>query len=1346
MYTFGPNTGYDAWKEDKEKHKKKEAKRVKQGLPAKDFNDGYYKMGGGTSTEVQYRDPNFRATSDNPKKASFQWEKDFLRPLSSRRYGRSYDKKFESAVRELGGSREDVESFRKFLDAREKGMQTKSGFMDNLLLDLNKRDQKSMANYKKNKNDFYKKDTPKEKPKPSFFEDLGSAAKAAGQFFNPFDDVSAKEAVENFLNRDRSKAFDEVARGSNRTIDSATLGALSNLDKKINKREPYYKSDRKIGEGGVTDLLTSGAGYLAPGIGAFKAVRGAGLGVKEGAKGLTKLRQLAQEGALTGLGMSLGEVGIREALNPKDHTAKENLKDIALNTALGAVGDPLLHGLGKGANKLISKAIKGEVPNFTGKPSVETLKKLDPKQKELLKEVVTNPNAKESKDLLKQLEPIMKQNEKLKIEPSPLKLSEADTQMNPKKFEAIEPLKEKSDLELIEAIKPAKKETAAAYEAIEPLIDNGGKLKLKPQPINEDIKYNPNEVLPDTSKHIVSKTKKELPSFKSLKEKAYIKAVDDIHPLNEFDKTVEKVLGRKLNSSESSYTLAMNARGADQIAKQALTEKMINKNGEVVGNSLKDVVSQIPKSKYDEFGDYLINRHAIYRQNRGERVFAKEMKMNAEKSEAKVKQYEEANPEFKKIAEQNDEYNKKLAETWLVDENMISKKQWETYLQDNPNYVPMNRLFKDIEKGSFTNSAKKGHSNQSNPVKKVSPTGSERPIIDPIESQIEHTEKYIKTAKRNEVMVSIIRNVEKDPEAFKGIVEIVPTKETPNEIMDILKNDGVDGVLENFNKAFEQKPDLNKGNIVFGMIDGKKVHVKVHDPHLLEAITNLAPGAQHIVVKSVGQVTRFMKNLTTGINPVFGLARNIWRDGVEAFAYSKTTNNPLRYAADLVDCITSVMAEPLSKNKTLSKVPGLTDKLKKRAELYNDYKNVGGGHSSSISSDVNLLAQSKRSILPQKKGVRTLPAKGLAALENFNNILESAPRLGEFKRLTKNDKSYDAKMKGLFEANDITVNFNKRGNVTKEVDAFIPYLNAAVQGLDKFGRSFKSNPIATTVKGFTAITIPTVVLYAINHNDPNYQKVSNRIKDNNFLIPNGDGTFTKIPKPMEMGTLFGSGVERVLRKMKDDDPKAFEDFSKTVIDNFVPPRRTVLHPAFVDTVANKNFMDAPIVPGDLQNLSPRYQYDAKTSEVSKKVGDILNISPKKLDYLIQSYTGVIGELGVPATTKNGTIKNNLIDTLKQKVTTDPVFSNDLLTKFYEKKEKLDTAQADYSKQGIKSKNLNDELRKDFNQTSKAIGETRKEIKSIQADTSLTPEERQKAIKDLQKRINMLAELQLDRAR
>lgn len=1376
--------------------------------------------------------------------AWYDFRKEYLKTLPIKQFGRSYDEKSKNVAKALGISKKEFDQRNSFITSAAKPAP--------------KRNVKNNDGYNAEDWDRYfqqKNPSPKttvkaesrskmedKKPKTGLLNDILTPLKRYGEGVkNVFDGDpnttftdAFKNAVNDAKSTDRSKVTKELTRGLTRTANSALLGALDETYKKTHDGESAVQFQSRKGVGKAADFAYDALGLFAPGAAAYKGAKALKLGAKAGTKGIAKAGQLAKEGAAAGALFGAGQVGVREAINGKDYSAKENARDIALNTLLGGVADPLLVGgnqLLKGASE---KAIKKLLPDskdlgkrlgdayMTGEKSdlptskpihgslQDRLRALSPNRKlpdfSNAKPVIDNPNEniiskhygidvpakprdlveeapreywqKRYEDFAKYVHQnydtnkitkegldelwthFAKPDEPVNLEQlaelaykdyKPTKVidtNEVWSKFGNRKPVSNNALKKMGISRLQEPkgnqpnllrslrVSPIKNEVASAAEKIVPqsnsvgklktlenpfetiTASSGGKLKEVPTPVNHDVPFDPNEPLPDTIGHIGTKTKKDALNLSAARNKAYIKTVDNLHPLNEFDKMVEKVTGEKLKPSESSYTLGLNSRGSDQISKQILTSAMVNKNGEAIGKSLKSIASQVPKGKLKEFEDYLINKHAITRQTRGEKVFPDEMQMNAQKSEAKVKEYEQANPKFKELADQYYEYNKQLGKTWLVDTGILSKEQWDNYLKANPHYVPMNRVFKDIERPLFANNAKKGFSNQSNPIKKA--TGSQRKIVSPIESTIEHTDKYVKTAKRNEVMQTFIKNIQKNPEKFKDIAEIVPTKETPQSVLDTLNKDGVEGVLEQFNQGFEQKPDLSKGNVLFGLIDGKKVHVKVHDPQLLEALTNLQPKAQSVVIQSVGQLTRVMKNLTTGINPVFSLTRNIWRDIPTAYVNSKTTNNPFVFGKDLVSAVVSVM---------------------KNGDLYKSFKAVGGGHASPVSSDVNLLAQSKRSILPQK-GVKPILGKVLGGLENLNNAVEAAPRLAEFKRATKNDSSYDAKMKGLFEANDVTVNFNKYGNVAKDVDAFIPYLNAALQGLDKTYRTFRENPIKVATKAFTAMTIPTIVLYAVNHKDPAYQQLSNYIKDNNFLIPNGDGTFTKIPKPRELGPMFSSSVERVLRKWNEQDPEAFDGFATTVLENFAPPRRTVLHPALVDTVANKNFMGTPIVPGDLQNLSPKYQYDAKTSELAKGIGKVFNKSPKMIDYLISSYGGGLAELGLPALTEDATIGN----TLKQKVTADPVFSNDILTKFYNQKTKLDQAQYDYTKQGVKSANRNDNLRKEFGKTSRDISKVRKEIKSLQGESSLTPEERQKQIRILQQRINEMATKALNHSR
>ncbi|MBU8770341.1 LPD38 domain-containing protein [Cytobacillus oceanisediminis] len=217
---------------------------------------------------------------------------------------------------------------------------------------------------------------------PSLLRDITTPLKRFGQAINPFDDVSIKEAikgnVDDALKTERSPITKEATRGLTRIANTGTLGALDQAYKKTNdgERAAQFTNEDRGTAGKVADFGYDALGYLVPGMGAYGAVRGAGLGLKSGSQGLNRLRQLAQEGAITGAGIGAAEVGVREALNPDDTNARDNLLHIGLGAGLGAVADPALFGLGRLAQGQLSRFARGEVPQFTGSPGQEALSRL----------------------------------------------------------------------------------------------------------------------------------------------------------------------------------------------------------------------------------------------------------------------------------------------------------------------------------------------------------------------------------------------------------------------------------------------------------------------------------------------------------------------------------------------------------------------------------------------------------------------------------------------------------------------------------------------------------------------------------------------------------------------------------------------------------------------------------------------------------------------------------------------------------------------------------------------------------------------------------------------------------
>ncbi|WP_052350572.1 LPD38 domain-containing protein [Paenibacillus gorillae] len=858
----------------------------------------------------------------------------------------------------------------------------------------------------------------------------------------------------------------------------------------------------------------------------------------------------------------------------------------------------------------------------------------------------------------------------------------------------------------------------------------------------------------DTKSQLVTRADREKLPLNVMSDKAYTKLVDNLHPLNIFDKEVERVVGSPLKAADRSHTLALNTRGADVIAHQILTTGQLDNKGHVIGKSLKEILSGLPNKRhsYVDFEDYLLNKHAITRAGRGEKVFRDSLNWTPDAGASKVAAYEARYPQFKEMSEEIYQFQQNMVDRWLVDSGLLNSEQAQAFMAANPTYVPNKRFFSELERAGTNISGRSPSSfgGQKAPVKGYQKGGSQRKIISPIESMIENVDAFVKAAKRNEVMQTVVQNLRRDPEALEGFIELVPehqamSAQSLKQINEALKSDGIDGLVANltndFDASFRQatQTGLDKDNVVRVMMDGEPVYIKVNDKPMLEAIMAMGPNQSNWFIQMVGKATQVFKTLTTGANPVFGLTRNLWRDIPSAYTASKTTNNPILFMSDLLHSAYEIATD---------------------GKLYREFKNFGGGHSSPIASDRNMLAQSKRQIIPSRNKLQGIIPKAYDGLQNLMNAVENAPRLAEYKRASAGGAPED-KIRGLFEAQDLTVNFKRRGSAVRELDAFFPYFNAAVQGLDKFARTYKDNKGLAIAKSALAVGVPAMVAYAMNYNNPDYEKVSRRTKDNFYLFPNPakEGSFIKIAKPKEIGTVFADIPERLMDRFMKQDPEAFRDFADQIRTTFLVPGiqgaaksggitdrlagvvgDTIAGP-IADVAANRNFADSPIVPAYLERLSPELQSDARTSSLAKAIGEHTGTSPKSLDYLMKQYSGVIGQLGLPMMTP-GAGDNPLQaagSALAAQMTVDPVFSNDIMTKFYDRKSKLDQARTDYGVTGELPKDYNNKERKYLGKVSDKISDIRKEMRVIETDQTMPAKEKRETLRQMQDQMNQLAQ-------
>lgn len=196
-------------------------------------------------------------------------------------------------------------------------------------------------------------------------------------------------------------AEDKAMRYATNIVDALTLNHFKdNLDggKKIGLDAPEFveksASAPKTKADKTVDIAGQLTGSLLPIGGAYKATKPVAEGTLKlltRGKDLGKVGKLLESSIKGGTAMGAygtAREGFDELINPNDATLQERAKQVGLDAALGAIGDPAFRlagaGLKKGSEMALNKLIKGDLPKFDGKIKNDLLDRLAPLRKENL--------------------------------------------------------------------------------------------------------------------------------------------------------------------------------------------------------------------------------------------------------------------------------------------------------------------------------------------------------------------------------------------------------------------------------------------------------------------------------------------------------------------------------------------------------------------------------------------------------------------------------------------------------------------------------------------------------------------------------------------------------------------------------------------------------------------------------------------------------------------------------------------------------------------------------------------------------------------------------------------------
>ena len=862
---------------------------------------------------------------------------------------------------------------------------------------------------------------------------------------------------------------------------------------------------------------------------------------------------------------------------------------------------------------------------------------------------------------------------------------------------------------------------------------------------------------------------KQKTKFKDVSPGAFTEAKNKIvSKYAAVEELAEKTKNKKL------VPLVDEVMRANAMANTAIYDGMVDKNtGKIIGKSLTEILGKIPKENRHLFDEYLyhyrnVDEMSMYdrfaktevesinkqlkdlkkKTDKGSKKKVRELEkrrrelkkienrpvfgkdVTAEDSMDKITEIEKAHPEFKETAEEMWELNRQYLKM-RQDSGIISEDTYKDFIEKRPHYVPISR---DIDNTIGVSNA------NPNDIKKFK--GSTRDIKSVEDTMKKHIQKTYRVTSMNELNSEIIK-------AYGGGENV----ESDNLI---------DLIEEGFNPA-EENPN---GKQISAYANGQKISIPV-SKEMYEAIASQKvddSNLKKVADMTVAKLSKWRKALLTSKNPIFSLFTNPMRDIQDAFGQTK-------YRGILGEKYGAYLVKAANEIRTNGEYSKMYDRLGIRQSQY-----IG-----------KEIADAYDSML-KNKGAK----KFINGLFEMGENIEKIPRLAEFMASLDAGNSVQ---QAAHDAADVTTDFKRGGTAVKTLDKYgFPFLSASVAGFDKQVRNAKGdfkgireNGIKGVISMLARLTlaagIPLRVLQDwLWKDDDDYKQLSDYIKSRYYIVPdlfdidtdeNGKkrfrlsgnhndwktegGRFIRIPKG-RVAAFYQTvldGAYKAVKKQTDvwnmllDDWKSFADnvAPNSVADSFIG---SPLIQAF-GSKYGKTWYGEDIVPLRLQGDMASEQYDESTDLLSIKIGELsrqiadktkndkFQLSPYKVHYVLDQYSGILGDVVLPALTLqtevgvDNPILKGAATAIVDKFTTDPILKNQNVSTFYDLMDALKTKSS--------SKYAEPEQILSYKYLSSVATEMSKlysKKRDIQGSRELTNKEKVEQTRKIQQEINVFA--------
>lgn len=810
--------------------------------------------------------------------------------------------------------------------------------------------------------------------------------------------------------------------------------------------------------------------------------------------------------------------------------------------------------------------------------------------------------------------------------------------------------------------------------------------------------------------------------------------IDSTWAASKVVKDIEKASGRKLTPKEN-LQLALEFAGSNaSVTDTLITRGFIKPNGELTGReSFADIIKATEekgakagrtskKNAFNDFALYLIARQSIDRERMGQVTMSQDATGgdNIAAYEQLIRDMDSKYGDlFEKQSDAVYEWYDAFMRSWMVETGLLTEEKYEMMRNMYPHYVPM---FRVMDTRHANGQVSKGV----NPLKHNSLKGSTREIYNPIENIMIQVNNIVKAYHNNEVAATIHRLwTSEDAAVQSGIAQFVTKEEVKlqkqqvdtTEIKGRLENkvfkhifndvwsaeqrgewsrmsdeekaqlkaelanrDIIDDVIDDTITQFVPTDNGLDKDVVVALIDGEKHYYRILDEYLAQAITAVQP--TEYMFKHIAKLTRVFSALTTSQNPIFAISNAI-RDFQHGWVYTDAEHwyQNFTYPVEWTIALGQALKNEFSS--------------KHQSDMYKQYKSTTGfDHKYMADSDTlgEVMKNIHRSHNPLVWAAHFIDA--------LNTAVEAAPRLVAYKRkfAVTNNVMVSGKA-----GRESTVNFDRKGAKTKRLGQAVPFLGAAVAGVNQFVTLLTSKETWTTKNGrlklaraFTTQAIPAILFAFLNsgwfgdddEKRKEYDELSEYTKNNYWIFKWGD-TWVKLPRDREISALFGTLFQNiVLDKIypEERDSTVTKEFIGYLKDQLMPTVSPVGW-AFIQARNNKTWYGSDLISYSEQDLLKNPETymdiaDESTSELAVWMAGIINKgpeamrealgvlgTPKGVDYVFDQLTGGLGDVVLPLTTPAERWAG-LGESLKAKYTFNEDKSSRYTSEAYDIKDKL----------------------------------------------------------------------------